>query len=105
MPSYVVELYLPRSAADDARAAGKRARAAAAELSRAGVPVRYVRTTFLPEDETCFHVFAAESAEAVDEVCRRAPFVHARVALAVETASQNSSSRRAASTTRSTDGM
>jgi hypothetical protein len=88
MPSFLVELYLPRSTAEDLRTAGERARAAAAELSAEGVPVHYVRTTYLPEDETCFHVFVAETAEAVDEVCRRAALVHARVTPAVETASQ-----------------
>jgi hypothetical protein len=31
-----------------------------------------VRTTLLPEDETCFHVFDATSADAVGEVGRRA---------------------------------
>jgi hypothetical protein len=85
VPSFLVELYLPRSTAEDAQTAGKRASAAAAELSAEGVPIHYVRTTFLPDDETCFHVFAAESAEAVEEVCRRAALVHARVALALET--------------------
>jgi hypothetical protein len=89
MPSYLVELYLPRSAAEEASTAGKRARAAAAELSSQGMHVRYVRTTFLPEDETCFHFFVAESAEAVYELCRRAALAHARVALAVETAPQS----------------
>jgi hypothetical protein len=105
VPSYLVELYLPRSSADEARAAGTRARAAAAELSAEGVPIRYVRTTFLPEDETCFHVFVADSAEAVGEVCRRATLGRVRIALAVETPTQKASSRRAASTTRSGEGM
>jgi hypothetical protein len=105
MPSYLVELYLPRARAEEARTAGDRARAAAAELSAGGVPVQYVRTTYQPEDETCFHVFVAESAEAVDEVCRRAALVHGRIAIAVETADQNASSRRTASTPHSGDGM
>ena len=105
MPSYLVELYVPRARAEEARTVGNRARAAAAELSGEGVPVQYVRTTYLPDDETCFHVFVAESAEAVEEVCSRAALVHARIALAVETAGQNASSRRAASTPHSGDGM
>jgi hypothetical protein len=84
VPSYLVELYLPRSRADEARAAGQRAGAAAAELSGEGVPVRYVRTTFLPDDETCFHVFVADSAQAVEAVALRAKLGHARISLAVE---------------------
>ena len=42
------------------------------ELAREGTQVRYVRTTFLPDDETCFHVFEAVSGEVVAEVFRRA---------------------------------
>ncbi len=79
MPSYLVEAYLPQSQAGEARAAGRRARAAAEELSGEGTPVRYVRTTFLPDDETCFHLFEASSAEAVEEVCLRAGLGRARV--------------------------
>src|SRR5215207_11173341 len=57
VPTYLVETYMPRSHAQEARAAGRRAQAAAEELSREGTPVCYVRTTFLPDDETCFHLF------------------------------------------------
>lgn len=85
MPTYLVEAYMPRSHAQEARAAGRRAHAAAEELSRKGTPVRYVRTTFLPDDETCFHVFKAVSANAVEEVARRAELGRARVVPAIET--------------------
>ena len=84
MPTYLVEAYLPRSPAQEARAAGRRARAAAEELSREGVPIRYVRTTFLPDDETCFHLFEAVSADAVEEVSRRAELGRARIVSALE---------------------
>jgi hypothetical protein len=84
MPSYLVEAYVARSRADDARGAALRARKAAEQLSREGTPVRYVRTTFLPEDETCFHLFEAPSAEAVGEVSRRAGLGWARIVPAVE---------------------
>jgi hypothetical protein len=79
VPSYLVEVFLPQSGADAALAAGRRARAAATELSSEGVAVSYVRTTFLPEDETCFHLFEAVSAGAVEEVSRRAQLGRARV--------------------------
>ena len=58
--------------------------AAAAELEREGTPVRYVRTTYLPDDETCFHVFEAVSEEAVAEVFRRAGVGSGRIVSAVE---------------------
>jgi hypothetical protein len=84
VPTYLVEAYMPRSHAQEARAAGRRARAAAEELSREGMPIGYVRTTFLPDDETCFHLFEAVSADAVEEVSRRAKLGRARVVPAVE---------------------
>ena len=84
MPSYLVEAYVPRSRAQDARSAGRRARLAAERLSSEGMPVRYVRTTFVPDDETCFHFFEAGSEEAVIEVCRRAGIGSARIVSAVE---------------------
>jgi hypothetical protein len=84
MPRYLVEVYVPRSRARAARAAGRDARAAAEALVREGTPVRYVRMTFLPDDETCFHIFEAASEEAVVEACRRAAIGSARIVPAVE---------------------
>jgi hypothetical protein len=84
IPSYLVEAYVPRSQAQDARVLGHRASVAAARLSREGMPVRYVRTTFVPDDETCFHLFEAESQDVVGEVCRRAGIFSARIVAAVE---------------------
>lgn len=84
MPTYLVETYMPRSHASEARAAASRARAAAEELSAEGTAVHYVRTTFLPDDETCFHLFQAVSANAVAEVSRLAELGPARVVSAIE---------------------
>jgi len=84
VPSYLVEVYLPRSRAHEARATGCRARTAAEELSREGAQVRYVRTTFLPEDETCFHLFEAASAQAVEAASRRAGIGRARIVPVIE---------------------
>ncbi len=75
MPSYLVETYV-------ATAAG--ARAAAKQLRRERGRARYVRMTFLPGDETCFHLFVADSEEAVAEACRRAGLHSARIVPAVE---------------------
>lgn len=82
MPSYLVESYAASSSAvADAR---ERARHAA-EL---GVGVRYVRTTFLPEDETILHLFEAPSAAALDEAGRRAALSFERIVEAVEGSSE-----------------
>ena len=79
MPSYLVESYLADSpqAVDDAR---KRARRAA-EL---GAGVRYLRTTFLPGDETILHLFEAPSAAVLDDAGRRAALPFERIVEAVE---------------------
>ena len=61
MTRFLAETYLPRSRAGDSSRAARCARAAAEQLSREGTSVRHVRTTLLPEDETCFHVFDATS--------------------------------------------
>ena len=84
MQRYLVESYIPRSRARNARAAGREARTAAAELTREGTRVRYVRTTLVPEDETCFHIFEAASKEAVGEACRRAGIATGRILPAIE---------------------
>jgi hypothetical protein len=40
--------------------------------------------TFLPRDETCFHLFVADSEEAVADVCRRAGLGSPRIVPALE---------------------
>ena len=80
MPSYLVESYLPAqpNLLAEARARARRA----AEL---GPGVRYLRTTFLPEEETCFHLFEAPSATALGEAAARARLGHTRIIEALET--------------------
>jgi Nickel responsive protein SCO4226-like len=51
---------------------------------RQGVDVRYVRSILVPGDETCFHVFEAASAEAVDAVGRLAALPLVRVVEVLE---------------------
>jgi Protein of unknown function (DUF4242) len=84
MPSYVVEVYLPRSRDREARDSGRRAQTAAEQLAHEGVPIRYIRTTYLPDDETCFHLFEAPTAAAVEEASRRAALGRVRIASAIE---------------------
>jgi hypothetical protein len=40
--------------------------------------------TFLPRDETCFHVFVADSETAVADVCRQAGLRSPRIVPALE---------------------
>jgi hypothetical protein len=80
MPSYLVESYLPAQPKLLAEARSRARRAA--ELAPG---VRYLRTTFLPEEETCFHLFEAPSATALGEAARRAQLGHTRIVEALET--------------------
>jgi hypothetical protein len=83
VPTYLVESYSPRSGSLEAAIA--RVRRAVLEIAAEGRRARHVRSTFVPEDEICFHVFEAESPAVVDEVGRRAglPFEHVVEAMPV----------------------
>ena len=72
MTDYVVEAYLSMARAGELERAAARAREAARELTETGVPVRHLRSVFLPSEETCFHFFEAPSEGTVREVLTRA---------------------------------
>jgi len=83
MPEFVAERYL--SAADagpDPQRAGA-AREAAEQLTREGTPVRHVRSIFIPEDETCIHVYWADSIGAVRAAAARASLRFDRISAAI----------------------
>ena len=83
MAEFLVELYVSRSDAEEAARSSGRVRLAAEELTREGTAVRYVRSIFVPEDETCFVLCEAASADAVYETARRAALTFERIAEAV----------------------
>jgi hypothetical protein len=77
MPNYLVEAYASGNAVGYQH---ERARLVA-EL---GTDIRYIRTTFLPGDETVLHVFEATSPEALIEAARVAALPYERIVEAVE---------------------
>jgi hypothetical protein len=79
---FLVELFVPRTQAPTIDSHASRARTAAADVTREGSPVRYVRAIFVPEDETCLLLFEALSVEAVHATLRRAALTADRVAAA-----------------------
>ena len=86
MAEFLVELYVPRT--DDAavKRGAANARRAAKKLTREGTPIRYLRSIFVPEDEICFYLYEAETADAVREAMRRADLRFERVAAISESA-------------------
>lgn len=77
--SYIVELQLAAGDATDVAAAGERARTAAEQLSREGTAVRWIRSVYVPEEDTCLLVFEAPTQEAVDRAGRRAGLTYERI--------------------------
>jgi hypothetical protein len=78
---FLVERYLKQSDGRNQRAFADALRRSARELTREGTPVCYVRSIFLPGDETCFDLYLASSAEAVREAARRAGVRFERVVI------------------------
>lgn len=79
MATFLVEAYLandPR-AVEDARSTARRAAHGAAG-------VRYLRTTFLPHDETVFHLFEAPSEAVIRAAASSASMPIDRVTEAVD---------------------
>lgn len=80
---FLVELYVSRTDAASVERGAARARLAAEQLTREGTPVRYLRSIFVPEDETCFFLCEAGSVEAVRDTARLAGLRFERIAEAV----------------------
>ena len=76
---YLVERYLPGVRDEEVAAASVRLRAAAAELAADGTDVRYLGSTYVPEEESCFSHFEAASRAAVELALERARVPFARV--------------------------
>jgi hypothetical protein len=73
MRQFLVELYVSRSeSAATRRDTAARARSAAQSLDREGSRVRYVRSLFVPDEETCFYLYEAADPGVVREAARRA---------------------------------
>jgi hypothetical protein len=80
---FLLELYVSRTDLAAFVDRADRARLAAEELSRQGTAVRYLYSIFVPDDETCFYLYEAASADCVREAARRAALPFDRVSEAV----------------------
>jgi hypothetical protein len=91
--NYVVERYRSRSDPDSLQAVADRLATGALHVSHRGISVRYVDTIFLPGDETCLHMFEADSAADVRAVLRLAGIEVDRVVPAEQIESREIGSR------------
>ena len=83
---FLVEMYVSPTDAGAAAHLAQCARVAADELCGQGIPVRDVRSIFVPEEETCFIFYDAVSADIARRAASlaRLPFVCVAAALAAE---------------------
>jgi hypothetical protein len=84
MTRYLAEVYL--ADVGELEATTSPVRAAVRAIRREGTSVRYVRSVFVPEDQTCFLLFEAASPAAVQQVTQRAGLPVTRVVEAIEAA-------------------
>ena len=83
MPEFIAEQYFSRTDAAGARRAANAARGAAEQLAGEGTDVEFVRSMFVPEDETCIFVYNADSLDTVRLAAQRGALEFECVAEAV----------------------
>lgn|SRR5690348_5185424 len=93
MQTYLLELYAPSATARAVRDAAARAQQAADELCAEGTPIRYLRSVFVPDDETCFHLYAADSIATLHMAATRAGFGDGRIVEAITATARSTPNR------------
>lgn len=80
---FLAERYVSSANLELARLDAARASAASNEPAEGGPAVRYVGSTLIPSDETCFVFFEARSAAEVRRLLKRASLPYDRIVEAV----------------------
>jgi|GraSoiStandDraft_17_1057272.scaffolds.fasta_scaffold632936_2 hypothetical protein len=65
MPKYMVERHLPGFKAEQLPSAAGAAKRATEDMTREGMPVRYLGSTFVPGEERCLCMFEGPSVDVV----------------------------------------
>jgi hypothetical protein len=89
---YLLEAYLPDSSAGDLAHVVERLSETARALTQAGLAVRYLRSTYVPEDATCFHYVEAPTVHAATSFAQRAGLSFDRILEARNAAVSSASS-------------
>lgn len=84
MATFMVERYLPGAGADRGSTAELLAKHVAIHASAEGGKVRHLRSLFVPQDEQCFVLFEAASAETLTETIQRAGIAYERIAEVID---------------------
>ncbi len=84
MQVFMVERSLKGISMNDLGAAQKAAISTAADMTRAGTPVNYIRSTFVPESGCCMCLFAADEASSVKSLNDRAKLPYDRIVPALD---------------------
>jgi hypothetical protein len=79
LPRYLVERFLPGDPEAQLAAVADRASSSAEAMRREGIELRYLGSTLIPEDQMCFCLFEAPSAEAVGQANLRAGLTFERI--------------------------
>ena len=72
MREFIGEQYISGSDTAAVRHGAAAAREAAEQLSREGATVQFVRSLFVPDDETCLYIYHADSIDTVRVAVERA---------------------------------
>ena len=84
MSTFMVERHLGDISMDDLGGAQKAAIAKGEEMTAEGTPVRYLRSTFAPEDGRCMCLFEAEKSDDVQRLNDEAGLPYDRIVPAMD---------------------
>lgn len=84
MKTFMAERSLKGISMGDLGAAQKLAISTAAEMTKGGTPVSYIRSTFVPESGQCMCLFSANDAESVKSLNEKAKIPFDRIVVALD---------------------
>ena len=84
MDTFMVERSLKGISMNDLGAAQKAAISTAADMTKQGTPISYVRSTFVPDTGACMCLFKADSAASVKALNEKAKLPFDRIVKAMD---------------------